>query len=211
MAKKAKAKTAGKKRVRSVFSLARCSAEHAKELGVEIPKDTEERFISPNDAAKILNLTGEAVKQWIYHSRLPAIKLANGYWKIRVTDFQAFLKQRTEGVKRKVLLFTADASLTVPVSDCGLDAVIPNGYVDAMLKATNSPPCLMVIDLRSNEGWKTAEKVRASKLLRSCPMLLVGEDLSDKEAEKAMDLKAAGIIGPGDKALYAAEIKRLLN
>ena len=65
---------------------------------------SSERFLSPNDIGKILNVTGECVKQWIYHRRLPAVKLANGFWKVKVSDFEAFLKARYAAVRRQVLL-----------------------------------------------------------------------------------------------------------
>ena len=69
-------------------------AEQAAAYGVSVPAEPSisERFLSPNDIGKILNVTGEAVKQWIYHRRLPAVKLANGYWKVKVVDFEAFLR-----------------------------------------------------------------------------------------------------------------------
>src|SRR5436190_21499997 len=66
--------------------------------GISVPvlTDKGERFLSPNDIGKILNVTGEAVKQWIYRRKLPAVKLANGYRKVKVSEFEAFLKARTE-------------------------------------------------------------------------------------------------------------------
>ena len=44
-------------------------AEEAAQYGIRAPAvlPPGERFISPNEAGRILNVTGEAVKQWIYH------------------------------------------------------------------------------------------------------------------------------------------------
>ncbi len=74
--------------------------------GISLPvlTDNGERFLSPNDIGKILNVTGEAVKQWIYRRKLPAVKLANGYWKVKVADFEGFLKARTEVGRRQILI-----------------------------------------------------------------------------------------------------------
>src|ERR1700748_2516492 len=81
-------------------------SEQAAAYGISLPvlTDTGERFLSPNEIGKILNVTGEAVKQWIYRRRLPAIKLANGYWKVRVADFEAFLRARHEVGRRHILI-----------------------------------------------------------------------------------------------------------
>ncbi len=35
--------------------------------------------LSPNEAGRKLGITGEAVKRWVYHGRLPASKSRNGY------------------------------------------------------------------------------------------------------------------------------------
>ena len=50
--------------------------------------------ISPNEAGKELNCTGEAVKQWIYKGRLRAAKAPNRYWWIKREDLDAFLASR---------------------------------------------------------------------------------------------------------------------
>lgn len=53
--------------------------------------------VSPNEAAKKLNITGEAIKQWIYRDRLPAAKANNGYWWIREKDLQEFIEKSKQG------------------------------------------------------------------------------------------------------------------
>src|ERR1041385_5094653 len=55
------------------------------------------RRLSPDQIGKILNVTGEAVKYWIHLGRLPAVKMQNGYWKIRVADVEGFLKHTQIG------------------------------------------------------------------------------------------------------------------
>ena len=82
-----------------------CS-EQAAAYGISLPvlTSTGERFLSPNDIGKLMNVTGEAVKQWIYRRKLPAIRLAKGFWKVSVADFEGFLKARTEIGRRHVLI-----------------------------------------------------------------------------------------------------------
>src|SRR5258708_3180036 len=99
----------GKRRTKVRGELAR---EHAAAYGVSLPTEsTTDRYLSPNDIGKILNVTGEAVKQWIYHRRLPAVKLANGYWKVKVSDFENFLKARHEVGRRRVLITDSKSGL----------------------------------------------------------------------------------------------------
>jgi len=56
-----------------------------------------EGCISPNEAAKKLNITGEAIKQWIYKGRLPAAKAENGYWWVRDNDIKKFISENQQG------------------------------------------------------------------------------------------------------------------
>jgi CheY-like chemotaxis protein len=196
-------------------------AEQAAAYGVKIPTEpTEtERFLSPNEIGKILNVTGEAVKQWIYHRRLPAVKLANGYWKVRVADFEAFLKARHEVGKRRVLVTdTRNGSMSdvvQTVEELGHQAVVAHNYADALLKSLDHYPALFVINLsiKDVEPWKLAEKIRATKALRKFPILFVAEsDLSDSDAERALKLSAQGFLKrPVDKSTLSAEIERIMS
>jgi CheY-like chemotaxis protein len=196
-------------------------AEQAAAYGVKIPAEPTdtERFLSPNEIGKILNVTGEAVKQWIYHRRLPAVKLANGYWKVRVADFESFLKARHEVGKRRVLITdTRNGSMNdvaVAVEELGHQPVVAHNYADALLKSLDHYPALFVINLsiKDVEPWKLAEKVRTTKALRKFPILFVADaDLSDSDAERALKLSAQGFLKrPVDKATLSSEIERIMN
>src|SRR3954471_1941096 len=120
------------------------SATVAKEYGVSLPTPpANDRFLSPNDIGKILNLTGEAVKQWIYQRRLPAVKLANGYWKVKASDLEAFLGKRQNFIRR--VLYIGDAALGKIITDLGHEAIESVNAADAILKAINSVPALVVL------------------------------------------------------------------
>ncbi len=51
---------------------------------------------SPNEIAKELDITGEAIKQWIYTGRLKAAKGSNGYWWIRRQDLKEFMESKNK-------------------------------------------------------------------------------------------------------------------
>lgn len=196
-------------------------AEQAAAYGVKVPAEPTdtERFLSPNEIGKILNVTGEAVKQWIYHRRLPAVKLANGYWKVRVADFESFLKARHEVGKRRVLVTdTRTGSMNdvvLAVEELGHQPVVAHNYADALLKSLDHYPALFVINLsiKDIEPWKLAEKIRTTKALRKFPILFVADsDLSDADAERALKLSAQGFLKrPVDKATLSSEIERIMN
>lgn len=92
----------------------------AAEFGVKIPKDDDTvRYLSPNDIGRMLNVTGEAVKQWIYGRKLPAVKISNGYWKVRVSDIEEFLKVRNGEIKRFVLTNAQSPEIQQSIEELG--------------------------------------------------------------------------------------------
>jgi CheY-like chemotaxis protein len=195
--------------------------EHAAAYGVKIPKEQEsaDHYLSPNDIGRILNVTGEAVKQWIYHRRLPAVKLVNGYWKVKVADLESFLKARHEIGKRKVLVTdTRDGEMKEVVDilqELGHDPVVTYGFADALLKAVNFHPALYLINVSVKETapWKLVEKIRATKALKKTPVLLLAnEELNDPDSDLAMKLGVQGFIKrPFDKATLSDAINLAMN
>jgi CheY-like chemotaxis protein len=196
-------------------------AEQAAAYGVSVPQEpgASDRFLSPNEIGKILNVTGEAVKQWIYHRRLPAVKLSNGYWKVRVSDFEQFLKARHEVGRRRILVTDTKAGdlkdVIEAVQKLEQQPVIAHNYADALLKASDHHPALFIINLsmRETEPWKLAEKVRATKTLRNAPILLLADaDLTDADADRALGLAAQGFLKrPIEQNTLMNEIQRILQ
>ncbi len=197
------------------------SPELAAQHGVRVPalSPAEEGFLSPNDVGKILNVTGEAVKQWIYRRKLPAVRLANGYWKVKKTDFEAFLKARTEIGKRHVLV-TPGCLHPIEVDNAfktlGLQGVMANNFSDALLKALDHFPALFIISVSSTskESWDFARAVRGHKSLRSFPILLLSAQKMDSEMlALAVSVGAQGALEGQDfgAETLAIEINRILR
>lgn len=198
------------------------SDEQAKQYGITVPvlsPDTDQ-FLSPNDIGKILNVTGEAVKQWIYRRKLPAVKLANGYWKVKKTDFEGFLKSRTEIGKRHVLVAPGvqkTAIVQSALSDLGLEPIFAHNYADALLKALDHFPTLFIIPVgadTSKEDWLFAKRIRGNKSLRSFPILfLANVAMDDKMLEAAVALYAQGTLDSSslDAKQLSGEIDRILR
>ena len=196
-------------------------AEQAAAYGISLPTEAAAgaRYLSPNDIGKILNLTGEAVKQWIYQRRLPAVKLANGYWKVKVSDFEAFLKARQEVGRRRVLVVCSNEDpmndVVETVQKLGHQAISSSNYADALLKALDHHPALFIINCsaKETEPWKFAQKIRSTKALRNVPILFTAEsELSETDAEKALELAAQGFfMRPTAPQVLHDEIERILN
>jgi CheY-like chemotaxis protein len=196
-------------------------AEQAAAYGVSVPQEpgASDRFLSPNEIGKILNVTGEAVKQWIYHRRLPAIKLSNGYWKVKIADFEQFLKARNEVGRRRILVTDTKAGdlgeVVQAVERLGHQVVLAHNYADALLKASDNHPALFIVNLsmKETEPWKLAERVRSTKALKNAPILLLADaDLTDADAERALKLPAQGFLKrPLAVEMLVQEIQRILE
>jgi len=196
-------------------------SDQATAYGVSVPvlTDKGERFLSPNEIGRVLNVTGEAVKQWIYRRKLPAVKLANGYWKVKVADFEGFLKARTEVGRRQVLITdggnSGSAEIVKAVEALGHQPVLAHNYPDALLKSLDQFPAIFVICIAPNDPdcWKFAAKIRWHKSLRSFPILFIGgTTISDEDAERAIEFYAQGILArPLNAEVVKKEIERILQ
>jgi len=138
-------------------------AEEAVQYGIRAPKELPpgDRFITPNEAGRILNVTGEAVKQWIYHRRLPANKLSNGYWKIRVRDLEDFITARQNMGKKKIMIVDAAGSKDIAnaVEKMGHQAIVAQNKADALLKAADLYPAVFIVNVSIKDvcgGYPTA-------------------------------------------------------
>ena len=163
-----------------------------KDFGMQPTTDlpSKERLISPNQAGKILNVTGEAVKQWIYARKLPAVKLANGYWKIKVGDLERFIKSR-HSVSKRILFVSENAELPGMLNgDKGAEGFFSSNIADALVQAKEIMPSLFVIDISGAlDGWRLARRIRSSGHIRNAPIAFVSKkELTEKEEDEALRL-----------------------
>lgn len=167
------------------------------------PKNSERErseYLSPNQAGRIAGVTGEAVKQWIYQRKLPALKLPNGYWRIARADLERFLRERQGPGKKSVLLvgeFSADIEKGLLAE--GWHVLRANNAVDAVLRAADTRPLAIVVNLGSlgEVGWLAAEKMRSIRGTKRLPILLVapaGMDSDPAAMERAVSIGAHGFL-----------------
>lgn len=196
-------------------------AEQAALYGIKAPAKLPpaEQYISPNEAGRILSVTGEAVKQWIYHRRLPATKLSNGYWKIRVGDLEDFINARQDLGHKRILLIdnsgTPVNELAAAIEKSGNIPVVAHNAADALLKASDQYPALFVVNvsLAQADAWKLIEKIRHTRNIKTIPILIVSDhDLKDSESDKAVALGAQGFLRRPFKPQTAVdEIRKILE
>jgi CheY-like chemotaxis protein len=189
----------------------------AAEYGVSVPEKMEGGSLSPNEVGEILGVTGEAVKQWIYHRRLPAVKLSNGYWRVQSSDLERFLQARQEVGKLKILVAAGSDALPVvseTINELGHSSVIANGLADAVLKANDLRPNLLIIDITGwKEAWKLCETIRSSATTKHAAILLLSNRaLSDDEIQRVLNLGAKGCLQlPVTKEVFAKEVGGIIG
>jgi len=196
-------------------------AEEAAQYGIRAPATLPpgERFISPNEAGRILNVTGEAVKQWIYHRRLPATKLSNGYWKIKVQDLEDFIKARQNLGQKKIMVIDASGSASTEIANAieklGHQAVVAHNQADALLKAADLYPSLFIVNvsIKDFDAWKLLQRIRNTRNIRNAPLLIIAEhDLKESESETALELNAQGFLRRPFKAqTLTAELEKIIS
>ncbi len=195
-------------------------ADRANALGITVPvASSGERYLTPNDIGKILNVTGAAVKLWIVNRRLPATRAANGFWRVNVSDFEAFLRTRHSTLKKSVFIAGAPADATLEITRAvealGHQAVVPSNYTDAVLKTVNLNPSLFIIDVGSaqHDPWKLAKKVRTTKAISKIPILLVSSSsLSEADTDLALKLSIQGFFNLAtESSTLTAEIGQVLS
>ena len=185
----------------------------AKEFDVILPLESQ-NTISPNEAAAMLGITGEAVKQWVYHGRLPAVKLQNGYWRIKVKDLSKYLESKMGLKKRIILIAPTDAPtldwLIKVIEDLGHIALVANNEIDAVLKARNQKPSLMLLDLSNSSSWSLLRK-RDSQIAQKV-LLLLGRELTTEQMQVVADSGAvAALQKPIDEDVFRRELVRAID
>jgi CheY-like chemotaxis protein len=177
--------------------------EEAARYGIRapLPVPHSERYLSPNEVGRLLSVTGEAVKQWIYHRQLPATKLSNGYWKIKVQDLEGFIAARQNlGQKRIMLVDEAGPGLAeiVPVIEkLGHQVIVAHNEADALLKALDLYPSLFIVNVSftSLNAWKLLQRIRKTSSIRNAVILIVADqELKESESEMALELGAQGFL-----------------
>ena len=173
--------------------------------------------ISPNAAGRILGVTGEAVKQWIYQKKLPAVKISNGYWRLTLKDLEEFIKARHSQQEVRTVVccgFSADEQslLKKVVEKLGHAPVVAVGLAEANKCLSTHNPGLYVINLTWRDAWPLVKKIRSHKHVQTSIILYSTKDLEGSDVDRALDLQIQGCLRlPMDKDTLALEVARILQ
>jgi len=174
---------------------------------------SDDRTLSPNQAAALLRCTGEAVKQWIYSGRLKAKKLRNGYWRISVEDFEDFLHRRNQVPQPLVgLLGFSAEDLTILKEGCSgrcrpLEIIAAS---ELQRHVRSRQLAALVTNIDSDLGWRGLKEAQSGRVL---PVLIYKSNpLTDAELSRALDLGArACLTAPLRSSDVAVELLRLIS
>jgi hypothetical protein len=172
------------------------------------------QMLSPNQIAKILNLTGEAVKHWIYRRRLPATKLPNGYWKVSKSDFEAFLKAKLS-LRKTAFLVCSDATNISLIKDkmalFEFTVIETSIGSDALLKADETLPQAIIVDADIPGSIEWISKIRCfKKLSKVYILIIISRPLSDVETNMVMECGVNGcLIKPISERTLEDELMRI--
>ncbi len=168
----------------------------AKRFGLTLPALPTGRMLSPNEAAKLLGLTGPGIKRWIRNGSLPAVRTPNGYWHIAPADLEALVRHRAEGPRKRVLLLVQEPDLrnrlAVGLCERNLNLIVPANRTDALLKLAQLHPNALILGA-DEEGWALAQYARQSLTLRGISIMFVAShELSEAEVGRALSLRIQG-------------------
>jgi len=177
-----------------------------------------EEYISPNRAGMLAGVSGEAVKQWIYGRKLPAVKLPNGYWRIKKSDLQSYLSRRKQPSRMRVLVASTDAAVAnatgAAFAQAEFEVVTASNTVDALMKAVDGKPSIMFIDLSEADmhGLDLATKLRATRGFKRLPLVFVAskQDAASADMDGLLKVRAQGmLIKPIVAGDISAEIDKI--
>lgn len=180
----------------------------AKAAAVQLEKQYKDKnqFLAPSEISELLGVTSEAIKQWIYTRRLPAIKLTNGYWKVKVADLAAYLKSKYD-IQRRILIFSEPAGL--PHFPPNAQIILTASYVDAVIKAAFVMPSILIADEGLEDSWKLVKKLRETKMTRNVPVIFFSRRNFDKmDVDRALELRIQSVV---EIEALSAEIQKALS
>ena len=173
-------------------------AEAAAAYGIKVPAEQLEQSLTREQVAEVMGLGVDEVKQWIYQRRLPAVKLANGNWRVRKSDLERFLQARLKETKYRLMVVGTDAE-TLKTMNQALDprryeVLVTNLAADALLKIRDLRPSLIVVDVAWEHGWQLIEEIHAARGSRPIPVLVVDGSMGEVDVDRAAHLDVKGCL-----------------
>ncbi len=185
--------------------------------GIHANVSKQKNAYTSAEAAKIIGVDPDYVRQWIHDRRLPAIKIPHGHWHIPKDGFEKSIRHRLQRAKRKILIAGANRTVlegrSADLESAGYETLITQSLMDGLLKATDHFPALFIIDVtRWPEGWDLGERLRKTRSARhSVILLMCQKTLKSAERSRAKKLRAQACLSSDlDATALLQEVEKLL-
>jgi excisionase family DNA binding protein len=163
------------------------------------PPRNQSKLLTTGEVARYCDVSTNAVKKWIRNGRLKAFRTPGGHFRVDSEDFREFLvlhkmpvyAEFFEKKGRRILLVDDDSQVREMLAEVlramDLDLVVEqaeDGY-DALLKAGNSRPDLLVLDLKMPrmDGFEACRRIRSNPSTSTTKILAIS-GFMDNSAEQ---------------------------
>ena len=189
---------------------------------------TTSRLLTTGAVARYCDVSTNAVKKWIRNGRLTAFRTPGGHFRIESEDFREFLGRHNmpvyqdffgSGTKR-ILIVDDDAQVRATVAEIIRSMDLPaeideagDGY-EALLKAGDSKPDLMILDIRMPrmDGLEACRRIRANAGTATTRILVVSGFMDEAAQDDVVKAGASDWMKkPLDIEEFRLKVGRLLG
>jgi excisionase family DNA binding protein len=186
------------------------------------------RLLTTGEVARYCDVSTNAVKKWIRNGRLKAFRTPGGHFRVESEQFKDFLVRHNMPVypdffgaaTRKVLVVDDDPQVRATVAEILKTMDLPvevdeagDGY-EALLKAGDSKPDLMVMDLRMPrmDGVEACRRIRGNPGTNGTRILVVSGYMDEAAQRDVVEAGASEWMRkPLDIELFRERVRQLLG
>ena len=189
---------------------------------------TTSRLLTTGEVARYCDVSTNAVKKWIRNGRLKAFRTPGGHFRIESEDFREFLGRHNMPVyqdffgtgTKRILIVDDDAQVRATVAEIIRSMDLPaeideagDGY-EALLKAGDSKPDLMILDIRMPrmDGLEACRRIRANAGTATTRILVVSGFMDEAAQDDVVKAGASDWMKkPLDIEEFRLKVGRLLS
>lgn len=187
---------------------------------------TSEQF-SSFQIGKMLNVSRQAVNQWIDKGYIQSYRTPGGHRRVRRADLIGFLKERkipipdvlqksiddrANEVQPRIMMIDDDEDFLVLMQQAILEqlpraqvSLFSNGY-DALVAIGANPPDLLVLDMKMPkiDGLEVCQRLKSNQRTKALPILVVTAHDSDDQLSVINELGVNQIVSKSKPILEIA-------
>lgn len=187
---------------------------------------TSEQF-SSFQIGKMLNVSRQAVNQWIDKGYIQSYRTPGGHRRVRRADLIGFLKERkipipevlqksiddrANEVQPRIMMIDDDEDFLVLMQQAILEqlpraqvSLFSNGY-DALVALGANIPDLLVLDLKMPkiDGLEVCQRLKSNQRTKGLPILILSAHCSPEQVAAANELGVSQIVSKATPILELA-------